>query len=97
MEVVIGLQNNVSQIRDSQDGVLMQSAQTPDILSCDELRSFWISFASNHYFVGTGDRIGENVFMDWPDSRQFDIAQFQFSTSSASEGLWELKHFQSMT
>ena len=54
VEGIIGKNNNYTEIRDSREGVAQGTALTPQILNCDEVRAFWISFAYNHYYVGTG-------------------------------------------
>ena len=57
-EVVIGASNNQrTVIRNKRQEQDLKSADTPDILSPDEDRYFWISWLSGTYNIGTGSKV----------------------------------------
>ena len=65
-EIVIGgWHNTKSAIRDLAADVLVSEIATTDILSCNQLRWFWIKYVSNHIEVGTGREAGTSMIMEW--------------------------------
>ena len=53
-EVIIGKDNLYTHIRDNREGSNVASADTTDILNCQEPRPFWLMWKDNHYYVGRG-------------------------------------------
>lgn len=96
-EVALGIeQNTVSVIMRNRGGPDIRRENTPNILSADEFRHFWISwdYTKGLVEVGKGVEVGSNSFL------QGDISADKFRISSASvsiggesekSGLWEFR------
>ncbi|XP_078665528.1 uncharacterized protein LOC144907954 [Branchiostoma floridae x Branchiostoma belcheri] len=85
-EIVIGGWNNTqSVIRRAPDGDNEVTVSTQDILSSDEFRGFWISWAADGTIAAGRD--GESSpFMQWRDPNPLGIAYFGYSTGWGSAG-----------
>ncbi len=68
---------------------------TPDILSCDELRTFWVSWESGRIAVGTGALVGLLEFMAWQDPEPDAVAYLSLSGWS-DPALWDIVQFQGL-
>ena len=93
-EIGIGTDKNIhSEIRQKVDGIPYTSAWTPDILSCDEYRSFWIMWIEKMGLdVGRGSVIGAGRFMIFRDLKGKNITAVSFSTGYGSTGSWRFKN-----
>ena len=92
MEVVIGgWSNSMSAIRPTKGGHLTE-VTTLDILSCDQFRSFWITWSNTYgtYNVGTGEVVDQQIFMSYTeDSPRGNIHHIGLSTGYGFSGEWE--------
>lgn len=99
-EIVIGGYSNtrsqiINGVRDdgsSFGGAVVAQQETPLILSCTELRMFWISWIGDLIEVGTGWELGTSGFMRWHDPAPIAIAALGVSTGYAHDGDWRLTH-----
>lgn len=62
---------------------------TPDILSCGEARSFWVSWFDD-IEVGEGTEIGQQQIMSENRSAGHDVNSFQVSTGYGASGTWTI-------
>nr|XP_034973051.1 C3 and PZP-like alpha-2-macroglobulin domain-containing protein 8 [Zootoca vivipara] len=95
-EIVIGgRQNAKTWISTSKMGEPVASAETPGILSWDEFRSFWVSWANGVVQVGHGPSVlNESVIVSWAPPRPPDVKYVGFSTGWGSVGefkIWRKK------
>lgn len=91
-EIVIGTDGNTkSIIRYGAGGPIMAESMTMNILSEEEFRYFWVSWANNQIEVGRGANYGVGTFLHWtiPPSKQFNINCLAVSTGTPSRGQWE--------
>lgn len=91
-EIVIGAENNTkSMIKDGAMGPVRVEALTMNIVTDNDFRYFWISWADNHLEVGRGAQYGYGRFLHWhvPPNKQFQINCLGVSTGKASRGQWE--------
>ncbi|XP_053147686.1 C3 and PZP-like alpha-2-macroglobulin domain-containing protein 8 isoform X2 [Hemicordylus capensis] len=88
VEMVIGgHQNSQTWISTSKRGEPVASAETAGILSWDEFRSFWISWAKGVVQVGHGPSVvNESVIVAWAAPRPLDVKYVGFSTGWGSAG-----------
>ena len=81
----------------AQQGVDEVNESTPDIMSCDESRKFWLDWemAGNRRLVrvGQGDKVGSNTFMSYEDNNPFNIQYVGVSSGHGSDGTWSLDGF----
>ena len=94
-EVVIGGQGNTqSYIRRTAQSTDDEAlAETPDILSCNEFRSFWIQWENNHVEVGEGSVINQRRFINWADTTDpHGISALTLSTGWESTGDWQFSY-----
>lgn len=88
VEIFIGgWGNSKSAIRFNETKPDKQQADTPDIVSGDEFRRFWITFKQNVIRCG---REGEEApLLEWHNTDEpFKVTHFGFSTGWGSSGLW---------
>uniref|UniRef100_A0A670K9B6 C3 and PZP like alpha-2-macroglobulin domain containing 8 n=1 Tax=Podarcis muralis TaxID=64176 RepID=A0A670K9B6_PODMU len=95
-EIVIGgRQNAKTWISTSKMGEPVASAETPAILSWDEFRSFWVSWANGVVQVGHGpSALNESVIVSWAPPQPLDVKYVGFSTGWGSVGefkIWRKK------
>ncbi|KAI8499818.1 hypothetical protein Bbelb_221350 [Branchiostoma belcheri] len=84
-EILIGgWYNKRSVIRRSAEGPALTTVSTPGILSADELRGFWISWAPDGT-IAVGREGEGSPFMQWqdPDPLPFQYFQIGYSTGDA--------------
>ena len=70
----------------------IRSVATPDVLSCNEARPFWISWSDTHVRVGSGGQVGGNELVE-QDFQNFSIHSLTFSTSIEVNGTWEFPEY----
>ena len=58
--------------------------ESTDIINCDEMRPFWVSWDGGIIKVGHGDLIDRNTFLEWPDPEPRDV------TYVDTTGEWEV-------
>ena len=74
--------------------ICLQSKDTPDIVSNQELRAFWISWANYRLMVGYGAAIGKNMFLDYQESEPYPVTAISISTGWGAEGEWEFSDLE---
>ena len=86
-EIIIGADGNLgtSLYRgvESPEAVLYES--TPDVLSCLESRTFWISWDNGQIDVGVGDVSGRRL-LSWVDSEPMEVHSMALSSGPGSDG-----------
>ena len=89
-EIALGIKNNTeSVIRRGFQGGNEVTAQTPGILHCDELRTFWIRWSADVIEVGYGRKVGEELFMIMTNTPLGQsITSLSVSTGWGSTGVW---------
>ncbi|XP_052077843.1 uncharacterized protein LOC127715718 [Mytilus californianus] len=91
-EITIGAENNTkSTVKEGAMGQVKIEALTLNILTENDFRYFWISWAENHIEVGRGAQYGYGRFLHWyvPPNKQFNVNCLGVSTDKASRGQWE--------
>jgi hypothetical protein len=63
---------------------------TPDILNCNESRSFWVSWSLGDIKVGRGDIVDDQTIMRWVDPQPLAVGIVALSTGLSFEGVWRL-------
>ncbi|XP_066492385.1 C3 and PZP-like alpha-2-macroglobulin domain-containing protein 8 [Tiliqua scincoides] len=91
-EIVIGgYQNSRTWISTSKMGEPVASAETAGILSWDEFRSFWVSWANGVIQVGHGTSVlNESIIVTWVVPRQPEVKYIGFSTGWGSIGEFKI-------
>ncbi|KAJ6664317.1 hypothetical protein lerEdw1_008536 [Lerista edwardsae] len=91
-EIVIGgYQNSRTWISTSKMGEPVTSAETAGILSWDEFRSFWVSWANGIIQVGHGPAVlNESIIVTWVVPRQPEVKYIGFSTGWGSVGEFKI-------
>ncbi|KAG8126756.1 putative C3 and PZP-like alpha-2-macroglobulin domain-containing protein [Naja naja] len=91
-EIVIGgHQNSKTWISTSKMGEPVASTETIGILSWDEFRSFWISWAHGVIQVGHGSfTLNESIIVTWSTSKQLEVKYIGFSTGWGSAGEFKI-------
>ena len=90
LQVVIGgASNTKSFIRNATQGTSWVDVDTPGILSCDEMRTFWIHWDAGLIRVGRGPSVGRGEFMYWFNAFIFPVHALSVSTGWTAIGLWE--------
>ncbi|XP_078660571.1 uncharacterized protein LOC144905067 isoform X1 [Branchiostoma floridae x Branchiostoma belcheri] len=85
-EIVIGgWWNAHSVIRRSHEGHIEATAATPDILSADELRGFWISWSPDGT-IAVGREGEGSPFLQWQDPKPLPFQYLGYSTGYGSTG-----------
>lgn len=62
--------------------------ETISILSCQQARDFWVSWAGGHIAVGTGLDVGHSSILSWTDPEFEPFDSVTLSTGSNVEGHW---------
>ncbi|XP_072450564.1 C3 and PZP-like alpha-2-macroglobulin domain-containing protein 8 isoform X3 [Chiloscyllium punctatum] len=92
VEIVIGgRQNTKTWIAVSKMGEPVVSANTPQILSWDEFRNFWISWKTGIVQVGHGLKpSNQSLIVEWAVTRLLEINYIGFSTGWGSVGEFKI-------
>ena len=92
-EVIIGLNNDMTEVLNTPGGARLAYANTKDILSCNSYRQFWISWEDKLLEIGSGPSPGVSRFLQWDMSSTFySIRAAAFSTGGTHKGTWEFKN-----
>ncbi|CAH1798336.1 unnamed protein product [Owenia fusiformis] len=81
--------NPKSAIRDGMDGSEVAS-YAGSVLSCSEMRQFWVSWENGFIKVGKGHIYGQNMLMFWQDPTPHAVNVINFMTGWGATGSWEL-------
>ena len=91
-EILLGQHNTQTLVYDTPGGELLQSVNTLSILSCAEVREFWISWEGLQLEMGGGPTNGQSRFLSYDmTSKVIDVRSVAFATGQQHEGTWELK------
>ncbi|XP_078742084.1 C3 and PZP-like alpha-2-macroglobulin domain-containing protein 8 [Lampetra fluviatilis] len=92
LELVLGGQHNTrSWIAVGRSGPALASAATPDLLSWDEFRTFWVSWADGLVQVGRGQLPSpETVMVRWQAPRPLRVNYVGLSTGWGSLGEFKI-------
>ena len=69
-----------------------EDIDTPEILSCDEFRTFWISWDNGLIAIGTGAWVGYTEFISWQDPEPDGVGYLSISGWSQVVE-WEMIQF----
>ena len=64
-------------------------ASTPQLMICDQLLPFWVSWSFGEIKVGQGNLIDEGTFMQWLDPDPMAVSIVSVSTGWEATGIWE--------
>ena len=95
-EFAIGEKSNFkSSIKDGASGIALCTNVTPNILSADDFRTFWISWSENALRIGKGDVRNKDTFisMGIPKDKNYTIKCLAVSTGPGSNGVWEFAEY----
>jgi len=91
--VRLGVENNKESDIQTPSGSAIRSIgvsrKTPDLLSCTEMRHFWITWYTGQIRIGKGPNIGEDFILDFQELRPEEVRVISFSTFSKEEAYWE--------
>ena len=89
-EIVIGGWQNTRSViyRDTTSNVSVADSKTPNILSCDEFRQFWIQWSANGAISVGQNALGTSEFLRYVDIEPHRIYGISISTGSGSTGEW---------
>ena len=95
-EIIIGGNANMNSfIRDAETFHEKIRVDTPNILDCNNYRTFWVKWESDYTVtVGQGAVINRNTFLDWNDAEQRVFRGITISTYYGAEGLWEFSFLE---
>ena len=90
-EIIIGSEGNTKSSILKEGLYGNQTTSYPNMLSCDRLVDFWISWERDGLIsVGQGD-FGQGTFLTWKDSAPVSIHAIAIATGDASQdGYWEI-------
>ena len=92
-EIELGANGNLeSIIRDGPDGNILIQKATPDILSCDELRTFWIKWDDGELAVGTGSHFESGEILRLPPPLNGKFSAISMATETDQGGRWGIVH-----
>jgi len=73
----------------NEDGKQVTSFVEPNLLDCNEPRTFWIRWTTGYIVVGKGDVVGKHKLMDYHPLVARHIRNAAFATHTYP-GLWKL-------
>ena len=72
-------------------------ATTPDVLSCDVMRDFWLSWSESTVAIGSGRVVDENSLVRHTDSNERPVHALTFRTDFEVNGTWEFPEYEGDT
>ncbi len=93
--VILGFNNNARSYIYDHTNVIKVNMSTPSILSCNEVRYFWVQWRNYLIEVGRGHIVNENRFMAWQDNTptRHDVQAVSLSTAEATYVDWFYSQF----
>ena len=86
-EVVIGgWSNTKSVIRRARQGDIEVEASTPEILSCNSFKFFWVTWEDGIIEVGAGGIIGQTRLLYFKDPNPYTVNSITLTTADGHEG-----------
>jgi len=90
-KIEIGTEDNTqSYIKSRYDYMSTVHRDTPDILSCGKMDTFWITWYTGQIRVGRGARIGHHFFLDFQQLQPEVVRGISFKSYSHNDSLWEI-------
>ena len=71
------------------------AVETPDILDCNVMKPFWVSWIDGYIQVGNGAVYGDDVIASWQDGEPLSINHAAISTWDTAEGYWQISNYPS--
>ena len=62
------------------------------LVSCDELRTFWVSWENGNVQAGSGGIPFSHTYLGWQDPNPLNVEYLAFSTGWGSEGDFQIRH-----
>ena len=86
--IVLGADSNTkSHIYKGTDTTAVSETDTPDVISCTESRTFWISWAAGTIQIAIKSDRGRRIIA-WTDSSPASVHVIGMATGPGSEGEW---------
>ena len=91
-ELVIGLNNQLTEVYDTPGGSRLATASSNSVLSCDSFRDFWISWEDKVLEVGSGPTPGLSRILHWDMTvKYYEVGSVAFSSVGKHNAHWELR------
>ena len=88
-ELEIGTNNNTETVlRSSIGGPILKSAQTPQILNCDSMPLFWVTWKNGYISFGKGPVPDQGAVFTVNDPEWHSIYSVSFLTPIGVTGIW---------
>ena len=81
-------QNTMTELRRSRGGPSLVRIRTMGVCSCQEFRTFWISWYNNTVAAGTGTFVGQKQIFSFTDPYPKTVSALSFSSWLRSSGIW---------
>ena len=82
-------------IRDAATGQEQIRIDTPNIMDCNNYKTFWSKWDSDYRLtVGRGAVIGKDTFLDWIDPEKRVFQGVTISTWYDASGLWDFSFLE---
>jgi len=90
-EIIIGGNGNQNSfIRDDNTVGEVLRADTPNIMDCDNFKTFWVTWGIDYRIaVGRGARVNVGTFLDYVDIDKRNFQGFTISTYFTIVGNWD--------
>ena len=88
--VIGGGYNTRSFIRRYKGGPNEALVDTPRILDCDKLRTFWVSWSDGVIEAGQGPLVGDQKFIGWTDPEPREVKAVNVATGWGAAAEWRL-------
>ena len=94
-ELSIGAQSNSkTTLKGAVGGAILVEVDTPAILDCQNLRSFWISWRRGELSFGKGSVPEQGRVLFYQDANSWhDVNALSFATNAGSVGVWDISVF----
>jgi len=91
-----GSGNTKTVLKHHGSGKEVASADTENILHCNEMRSFWVSWAYGYFRVGWGSTLGVGIILNVEKTGDInhDVTAIGLYTEIGIAGVWEIEEHQ---
>ena len=88
-EYFLGGSGNSKIFLSRKSGANDASANSPNLLNCEQMTSLWLSWENGRIKAGTGSVVDQNVLFDWTDTTgPFDIKGIGIMSAWGNSGEW---------
>jgi hypothetical protein len=63
---------------------------TPNLLHCDDMRAFWVSWDHEYIKVGRGQMVDQQTFMNLQDPNPQSLTAIDLLSSKGSSAVWQV-------